>query len=90
MAAQVAASQPDVLLLDWDLPGGLIPEVLAELRQSASCPQVVVMSVHAETEQDAMAASADLFVAKNAPPAELLEALRSMDVDPGRTPIYDK
>ena len=82
LAAQVAASQPDLLLLDWDLPGRLIPEVLAELRQSASCPQVVVMSVRAETEQDAIAAGADLFVAKNAPPAELVEALRSIEIYP--------
>jgi DNA-binding NarL/FixJ family response regulator len=79
LAAQVAASQPDVLLLDWGLPGGSIADVLAELGQSVSRPQVVVMSVNPDTEQDAMAAGADLFVAKNVPPSELLEALRLME-----------
>jgi DNA-binding NarL/FixJ family response regulator len=80
LAAQVAASQPDVLLLDWHLPGGSMAEVLAELGRSASGPQVIVMSVNPDTEQDAMAAGADLFVAKNVPPGELLGALRSIEV----------
>ena len=79
LAAQVAASQPDVLVLDWHLPGGSIAEVLAEIGQSASRPQVVVMSVNPDTEQDAMAAGADVFVAKNAPPSELLGSLRSIE-----------
>ena len=79
LAAQVAASQPDVLLLDWHLPGGSIAEVLAELGQSVTRPQVVILSVNPETEQDAMAAGADIFVAKNAPPSRLLESLRSIE-----------
>lgn len=79
LAAQVAASQPDVLLLDWHLPGGSVADVLAELGQSGSRPQVVAMSVDSDTEQDAIAAGADLFVAKNAPPGELLKTLRSIE-----------
>lgn len=79
LAAQVAASQPDVLLLDWHLPGGSIAEVLAELGQSVTRPQLVILSVNPEIEQDAMAAGADFFVAKNAPPSRLLESLRSIE-----------
>jgi DNA-binding NarL/FixJ family response regulator len=80
LEAQVAASQPDVLLLDWRLPGGSMPEVLAELRQSVPRLQVIAMSVRDDDEGEAMAAGADLFVAKNAPPGELLKSLRSMEV----------
>jgi DNA-binding NarL/FixJ family response regulator len=79
LAAQVAASQPDVLLLDWHLPGGSIADVLAELGQSGSRPKVVAMSVNPDTEQDAMASGADSFVAKNVPPGELLGSLRSIE-----------
>jgi DNA-binding NarL/FixJ family response regulator len=86
LAEQVAASHPDVLLVDWHLPGGSTAEVLAELRQSVYCPLIIVMSVHAEAEQEAMASGADLFVAKNEPPAELLEALRSVEIYPSGAP----
>jgi DNA-binding NarL/FixJ family response regulator len=81
LAAQVAASQPDVLLVDWHLPGGSIPEVLAAIRKSARYPRTIVLSVHAELEQDAIAAGADLFIAKNTTPHVLLDALRSMETD---------
>ena len=76
LAIQVAASQPDVLLVDSHLPGGSVEEELAKIRQSDRCPKIVLMSVHAELGQDTLAAGADLFIAKDQAPGVLLEALR--------------
>ena len=80
LAAQVAAAQTDVLLVDWHLPGGLVSDVLAELRQSVSPPKIIVMSVRPEMERAALAAGADAFVSIGASPEHLIAALRSLNV----------
>jgi DNA-binding NarL/FixJ family response regulator len=80
LAEQVLVSRPDVLLVDWYLPDGSLVTELAELSRSDRCPLIIVMSVHAETAPEAMAVGADLFVAKNAPPIELVRTLRSVEV----------
>ena len=69
-----------------DFWGGSLVTELAELSRSDRCPLIIVMSVHAETAPEAMAVGADLFVAKNAPPTELLEALRSIEIYPSGAP----
>ena len=80
LLAGVMALQPDLILLDWELPGlngGTTPRsVLNAL--FASCPtlQVVVFSGRPEAGRNALAAGANLFVSKAAPPEQLLAALR--------------
>ena len=82
LLAQVAASQPDVLLLDWFLPGRPAADVLADLQALEQRPQIIVLSVQPETESAAMAAGADAFIAKTAPPDELVAILRNMTSRP--------
>ena len=77
LLAQIAASEPDVLLLDWHLPGMLITELVADLRGLELPPKIIVISVRPEDKDEAMAAGADGFIGKNAPPDELLEIIRS-------------
>jgi len=78
LVAQIAASEPDVLLLDWDLPGQPVPELLADLHKLEPRPVLAVMSVRPEAEQTALAAGADAFVSKSLPPIGLLALLRTM------------
>jgi two-component system invasion response regulator UvrY len=74
----VRAEQPDLVVLDLNLPGiggfELLRRILAE------CPvtRIVVLSMHIEARfaTRAMQAGARGYMSKNAAPAELLKALR--------------
>ncbi len=67
--------QPDLLLLDWELPGqgdAFSPARLRALRPGLS---VVALSGRPEARQAALDAGADLFVSKGDPPERLLAAV---------------
>ena len=54
-------------------------ELLADLQMLDLSPKIVVLSVHPEELNAAMAAGADAFVSKTEPPDELLIYLRTMN-----------
>ena len=66
---------PDVVLLDWELPGLPRHDLLSTLR--ARCPhlKVIALSGRPEARQAALAAGADAFVSKGDPPEQLLAAV---------------
>ena len=76
--AQVAASQPDVVLLDWQLPDRPAVSVLADLHTLQRRPRIIVLYVRPEVEQEAKAAGADAFVSKTASSDQLLAILRQI------------
>jgi DNA-binding NarL/FixJ family response regulator len=67
---------PDLVLLDWELPGRPAEELLTLIHQE--CPRlgVVFMSGKIEFRQMALQAGADIFVYKADPPEKLLEQIR--------------
>ena len=74
----IQATNPDLVLLDWDLPGQPLAEVLAQV-QSADCtPKIIALSKDGEDREVAVAAGADAFVIKGDPPRQLLAALRQI------------
>lgn len=77
MLALVAAEPPDVVLLDWELPGGFPADsrMLAELRANASGLRVVVMSARDGSRIEAIDGGADAFVSKGDSPRRLIEVL---------------
>ena len=76
LLAQVAANGPDLVLLDWELPG-TAEDLLVTLRQTCAELAVIVLSGQLEAEEIALAAGADAFVSKADPPEKLLAAVRS-------------
>ncbi len=78
LLAQVEASQPDVLLLDWHLPGMPMPELVADLQALDWSSKIIVLSVRPEDKDAAVAAGADAFFSKTGPPDELLVYLRTL------------
>ena len=75
-ALELAANeQPDVVVLDWDLPdqGGDI--ALAELKAKLPSLAVVAVSTLPEARQLSLAAGAEAFVSKGGPPEQLLAAI---------------
>jgi len=75
LLTQVEASCPDLVLLDWELPGLEANSLLSALR--AHCPllKVIALSGRPEARQAALAAGVDAFVSKGDPPEQLLAAV---------------
>jgi DNA-binding NarL/FixJ family response regulator len=73
---QLGDFKPDLVLLDWELPGRLIAASPPEWHAIEPIPRVIILSTRPESEQAAMGAGADAFVSKGDPPERLLEAIR--------------
>ena len=75
----VDAVTPDLLLLDWELPGTHAGDGSERLldRLHTCCPQisVIVLSGRPEAAARALEAGADYFVSKAEPPESLLAAV---------------
>lgn len=70
----MCTSRPDVLLVDWELPG-LDVEVMSALGQHYPMTRLIALSSRPEAGQDALAAGAQSFVSKSEQPERLLTAI---------------
>ena len=75
LLAQVEAMQPDLVLLDWELPGLRSDDHLPALRRLAPRLKIIVLSGQPEARRAALAAGTDAFVSKGDPPERLLAAV---------------
>ena len=75
LLGQVEMTCPDVVLLDWELPGLQASVVVPSLR--AMCPHlsVIALSGLPEAREAAISADVDGFVNKGDPPERLLETV---------------
>ncbi len=80
---QVQVTQPDIVLLDWELPGQPTADLLAALHALSHRLKVIVLSSRPEAEQAALISRADAFVSKGDPPERLLTVLRNIHPAPG-------
>jgi two-component system nitrate/nitrite response regulator NarL len=80
---QVETTCPDLLLLDWELPGLRAVEIVPALR--ALCPQlsVIALSGLPEARAAALSAEVDAFVSKGDPPECLLALVEECRRDGG-------
>lgn len=75
MFAVVWATRPQLILLDWELPGGVDAALIAWLHALNPQPFILAFSSWPEAEPQAITAGADAFVSKGRPAAELLRIL---------------
>lgn len=75
LVSQVQVVCPDLAIIDWELPGMPIAELISALRQNCRTARVIVLSGHPETRERAIAAGANAFVCKCDAPDVLLSAL---------------
>lgn len=68
-------ARPDILLLDWELSGDNLPEILGEAGAEFPRLTVVVLSGRPECRSDAMEAGAAYFIIKGEPPEHLINTL---------------
>ena len=76
LLALIETMCPDLVLLDWELPGLQEADLLPLLRARCAHLQVIALSGRPEACQAALAAHADAFVSKGNPPERLLAAVR--------------
>jgi len=72
--SQAAATQPDMVVVDWDLmpPGASLPE----LRTTCPAAVVIVLVSHLDARQQAaLSAGADSFISKGETPQRVAERL---------------
>lgn len=95
LPAKVRAVQPDLLLLDWELPkeaklccpAASKRRLLERLYGLQPDLKVIAMSGRPEARAQALAAGADGFVSKVESPERLLAAVRAVGSSSGETDI---
>ena len=78
LLAQAKKTHPDLVLLDWELPGPLAVDVLSALRGLGYPLKVVALGKSEEMCRAAMAAGADASASREEPPEWLLDTLRKV------------
>lgn len=81
---QIEPACPDVVVLDWDLPGASIQTLVSDIHALGNEIHIVVLSGRPEDERNALVAGADAFVSKANPPMELVTILHGLDSGDGR------
>ena len=78
LLAQAEADCPDLVLVDWDLPGMAAVDLLPVLRKICPGLPVIALCGRPEVEGAALAAGAQAFVSKAGPPEPLLVAIQDV------------
>jgi DNA-binding NarL/FixJ family response regulator len=71
----VRVTCPDVILLDWELPGLQAVQLVRAVREVCPGTRLLAMSGRPESRATATAAGIDVFVSKGEPPERLLAGL---------------
>lgn len=75
LLSQLWATKPDVLLLEWELPFKEIEKLLSDIHNLTHRPLIIFLSSRPDEEEEMIAAGADYFIPKDAPPDKLLPIL---------------
>jgi DNA-binding NarL/FixJ family response regulator len=75
MLAQVRTLRPDIAIIDFDLPGMPVLELIGVSHQICRELRVIVLSTHPEIRQQTLAAGASAFVSMCNTPDDLLAAI---------------
>jgi two-component system, NarL family, invasion response regulator UvrY len=78
LLAEVRSRHPNLLLLEWELPGPSTADLLATLRGANSRLTVVVLSGRPELEPAVRAAGADAFFNLGDPPQRFVATLQAL------------
>jgi DNA-binding NarL/FixJ family response regulator len=84
LLADVQSTQPDLLLVDWNLQGRRVSQLLPDLRRLLPTLLICALSVRPEDRSSVMQAGADDFVSKGDPPEVLMTTVRGRRRDPLR------
>jgi DNA-binding NarL/FixJ family response regulator len=77
LLARAEKTCPHVVLLDWELPGMKMSDLVPALRQTCPDVLIVALSGRVDARLAALDAGVDAFVSKGDPPEKLLSAINS-------------
>jgi DNA-binding NarL/FixJ family response regulator len=78
LTALIRSSQPDLVVVDWDLPGHSPSKIIARSHRRSAHVSFIALGTSPADKEAALAAGADAFVVKGDPPGRLLSAFRSV------------
>jgi DNA-binding NarL/FixJ family response regulator len=70
--------RPDLILVEWELPGHPVEALLTALHVQGQRARLVVIAREPQAREAALEAGADAFLSKAEPPAQFLEELRAL------------
>lgn len=79
LLAQTALFQPDIVILDWELPGQPKGERIGRVKRECPTVKVIVTSARPEAAAQAEEAGVDVFINRTDPPESIVEALRLVE-----------
>ncbi len=79
LLAQIEASSPDIVLVDWTLPGHTGGQLLQSLREADPELAIIALSPRLEARKSALDAGASAFVCKCDAPDRLLSAIAGLE-----------
>ena len=80
LTSQIKNIIPDLVLLDWELPGELGREFLNTMRREFPATRVVVLSSQPDIKKRALSGGAAAFVSKEEPPERLISIIRGLNM----------
>ena len=82
LLTRAEATQPDIILLDWNLCDRPPEVLISALHLLESRPWVIAMNLAPESKQATLAAGPDAFVLRGDPPKRLLLAIETVRSEP--------
>ena len=76
LLALLDSARPDLVILDWDLPGRPVTELMPHILIHFPKIRVILLGTEPAFKEMALQAGADAFVVKGDPPEKLLDAFR--------------
>lgn len=76
LAERVARTHPDLLLIDWEMPGLNVPAVMEQARSRGKRSSIIMMSVKDENELSVLSSGADAFLNKRASAEQVVHLLQ--------------
>lgn len=80
LPGQVEAKNPDVLLLEWNLPELKAEDFITSIKEKFPKLSIIVLSGRPELKAQVLSAGADAFVSKADPPDRLMDAISFVSI----------
>jgi len=79
--ALINSNHPDLVLVDWDLPGCNVEDLIHEVQSIKSINKIsIIVLGKRSTKEAAVRAGADDYLVKGDPPNMLLDAFRQINI----------